>query len=238
MRKKRGYNRETPAELVKDYKVFAIACEGSKREPQYFNVFKYMSTRIKVDVIEDVSDSGEIVSNKSSPTWVLDRAVKYVEKEGLLDDDYLYFVIDTDRWSFEQINTLAEYCSKYTNWNLVISNPCFEVWLYFHRRGDIENSESDTCEKFKSEISSFDKGGYHPYKFLPYVFDAIANAKAADSNPGHFMPEFKESKVYQLVESLMSVVGANGFRAFIDTTLPKLIKDDIDRVKAIRKTKS
>jgi hypothetical protein len=34
MRKKRGYKREV--ELVRDYKLFAIACEGGKREPDYF----------------------------------------------------------------------------------------------------------------------------------------------------------------------------------------------------------
>ena len=34
MRKKRGYSREV--ELVRDYKLFAIACEGGKRESEYF----------------------------------------------------------------------------------------------------------------------------------------------------------------------------------------------------------
>lgn len=29
MRKKRGYTREVSTELVRDYKLFAIACEGS-----------------------------------------------------------------------------------------------------------------------------------------------------------------------------------------------------------------
>lgn len=51
--KKRGYNRDTPMELVRDYKVFAIACEGIKTEPRYFNVFQYVSGKIKVDVIEN-----------------------------------------------------------------------------------------------------------------------------------------------------------------------------------------
>ena len=51
--KKRGYVRDTPVELVRDYKVFAIACEGGKREPEYFNRFQYLSGKIKVDVIEN-----------------------------------------------------------------------------------------------------------------------------------------------------------------------------------------
>ncbi len=54
MRKKRGYTRETPDELLRDYKLFAIACEGEKREPEYFNLFRFMSGRVAVDVIENV----------------------------------------------------------------------------------------------------------------------------------------------------------------------------------------
>ncbi len=40
MRKKRGYTREIPTELIRDYKLFAIACEGGKREPEYFRLFE------------------------------------------------------------------------------------------------------------------------------------------------------------------------------------------------------
>jgi hypothetical protein len=35
--KKRGYNRNTPIHLVRDYKLFVIACEGAKREPESQN---------------------------------------------------------------------------------------------------------------------------------------------------------------------------------------------------------
>ena len=51
-RKKRGYSRDVPQELVRDYRLFAIACEGGKREPDYFKLFEHFSKRVKVDVIE------------------------------------------------------------------------------------------------------------------------------------------------------------------------------------------
>ena len=85
MHKKRGYSREVPQKLVRDYTLFAIACEGSKTEPQYFDLFRYMSPKVAVDIIEEiVSDEEMAVKNasKSSPKWVLDRAVKYIEREG------------------------------------------------------------------------------------------------------------------------------------------------------------
>ena len=40
--KKRGYKRDVGVKL-RDYRLFAIACEGGKREPQYFKLFEHLS---------------------------------------------------------------------------------------------------------------------------------------------------------------------------------------------------
>lgn len=236
--KKRGYNRDTPLEYVRDYKLFAIACEGEKTEPRYFNVFQYASAKVKVDVIENYVSDAEMQNkhaHKSAPKWVLDRAVKYIEKENLSDEDDLWFVIDTDRWSDAQIRELADYCADYSNWHIVISNPCFEVWLYFHKKADINASESITCQHLKSEIANFEKGGYHPYKFISNLQEAINNAKTADSSPNHYMPNFKETKVYELAEALLQEIGKNDFDAFIKTKLPELINIEIKKASISKK---
>lgn len=225
MRKKRGYTRDVPLELVRDYKLFAIACEGSKREPDYFKILRYLSKKIAVDVIEDIVSEEEALSinpNKSAPKWVLERAVRYIEKEGLNNDDDLWIVMDVDRWSEEQLREVASYCNQFPNWNIVISNPCFEVWLYFHKKSDIKISASVSCGEFKTEISTFEKGGYNPLKFLPHFVEAIENAKAADSDKNHFIPKPKETKVYKLGEAILEVIGKNDFDKFIDTVIPQL----------------
>ena len=235
MYKKRGYKREIPLTLDRDYKLFAIACEGSKREPDYFNVFQYISTKIKVDVIESVvsdEEMGNKHENKSAPLWVLDRAITYIKKEGLSDEDDLWFVLDKDRWSEEQLRLIAQYCKDYPNWHIVISNPCFEVWLYFHKKADISISTSNTCSDFKYEISTLERGGYHPYKFIPSFENAIANAKAGDTDKDHFLPRNKETKVYQLGEALMEIIGKKDFDDFINKGLKQLVKINIDRAKS------
>ena len=225
--KKRGYNRDTPVELVRDYKLFAVACEGGKREPGYFNVFQHLSSKIKVDVIENYVTDNEMFrkfETNSAPKWVLDRAVRYIEKNDLKDEDDLWFVIDKDRWSDVQIRELASYCENYPNWHLVISNPCFEVWLYFHKKADIKISNSVSCSDFKNEISSFEKGGYHPLKFIPDFQNAITNAKANDSDTNHFMPKTKETKVYQLGEAILTQATNPDIIEFITVTIPRLLK--------------
>jgi hypothetical protein len=225
--KKRGYKRDTPVELVRDYKLFAIACEGGKREPGYFNVFQYLSSKIKVDVIENYVTDDEMFrkyETNSAPKWVLDRAMKYIEKNDLKDEDDLWLLIDKDRWTDPQIRELASYCDNYPNWHLVISNPCFEVWLYFHKKSDIKFSISVSCNDFKKEISSFEKGGYHPLKFIPDFQKAIVNAKANDSDVNHFMPNVNETKVYQLGEAILVEVHDIDIIEFINVTIPRLIK--------------
>lgn len=225
--KKRGYNRETPVELVRDYKLFAIACEGGKREPRYFNVFQHLSKKIKVDVIENYVTDEEMFrkhETNSAPRWVLNRAMRYIEKNDLKDEDDLWFVIDKDRWADSQIRELASYCDKYPNWHIVISNPCFEIWLYFHKKAEINSSPSISCNDFKKEISNLEKGGYHPLKFIPDFQKAIVNAKANDSDVNHFMPKIKETKVYQLGEAIVARANKSDITEFINTTIPKLLK--------------
>jgi hypothetical protein len=180
-----------------------------------------------VDVIEEIVSDEEAISanpNKSAPKWVLDRAVKYIEKEGLSEEDDLWFVMDVDRWSDDQLRNIAEYCDQHPNWHIVLSNPCFEVWLYFHRKPSTITSASVSCNQFKAELATMERGGYHPLKFIPQLSEAIAHAKAADNDKLHFMPDPKTSKVYQLGEAIIKVLGKNGFDDFLNTTLPKLIQ--------------
>lgn len=226
--KNRGYKyqRDTPDELVRDYKLFAIACEGSVREPQYFKLFQYLSKKIKVDIIEEKTLENEDpnIHTKSSPKWVLDKAMSYINNNNLLEDDELWFVMDVDKWSLEQLRALALYCKKHKNWNLVLSNPCFEIWLYFHKKMDIQSSLSTTCKEFKTEISLFDASGYDRFKYVQDVLLAVENAKKNDSDTKHYFPKPKETKVYQLVEALIKICPKADFQAFLEFKIPELIE--------------
>jgi len=238
MRKKRGYKRDTPRDLVRDYKLFAIACEGGKREPEYFKLFEYLSRKIKVDIIEERLTQENLnpdQGTKSAPKWVLQRVVSYVEQEGLIDEDQLWIVMDVDRWKEDQLREVALYCDQHPNWHFVLSNPCFEVWLYFHKKANIIGSTSMSCRDFKEEISRLEGGGYHPLKFITSLEDAIANSKVADNDKNHFIPNTTGTKIYQLAEAILEIVGNNEFNEFVDKTIPKLIQVEIDKVKHTRK---
>lgn len=214
--KPRGYDREATQRKVRDYSLFVIACEGTEQEPAYFKPFDNGSNRIKVDVIEQ--EEGQ---RRSAPKHVLTRAQEYIEKVGLSekDGDTLWLVVDVDRWPRKQHNELKEFCEANPNWNVIISNPCFEIWLLFHKKEKLDDLDCSTPEKTKKE---FNKLGSNLLEYIPLMEKAIKNAKANDANTRHFMPNPKETKVYHLAEALFKRMGRPAFEKFVKEYLPTL----------------
>ena len=131
----RKFVREQPSREAKSIYIF---CEGAKREYQYFNYFKEMDSRINVEIYklhphEDNSPLGLlsiakkcIVLNENNPK------PKYTFQK----NDEVWIVLDTDKDEDEsrkpQIKKIIVELESFSNWNLVQSNPCFEVWLFYH----------------------------------------------------------------------------------------------------------
>lgn len=221
--KVRGYTRDVPQEKVRDYSLFAIACEGTEREPDYFRLFDG-TDRIKVDIIED----GE----GSAPSKVLARVAEYISTNQL-DADYgdsLWCVIDKDKWPQDQIEELHSFCNQKDNWHLVISNPCIEIWLLYHKLDDLTNLNITTAQDAKRALDSIEKGGYYYIKYLPLMLQAIENASKADTNPVGYMPEHLQTKVYQLGKALYERMGKVRFEKFV-ASLPTIEKEILDKKK-------
>ena len=225
--KVRGYTREVPQEKVRDYSLFAIATEGTEREPDYFRLFDGID-RIKVDIIEPETSDEEDASEKrkaSSPSKVLEKVKAYISKNQLSaeDGDSLWCVIDVDRWPQKQIEELHSFCAQKDNWHLVISNPSIEIWLLYHKRTDLTDLGIQTANDAKQALDKIEKGGYYYIKYLPLMLDAIGNARNADSNPDGYMPELLQTKVYQLGGALYERMGKVRFEKFV-ASLPRIEK--------------
>jgi hypothetical protein len=200
----RKQNREYKrSQEFRDASYFVIVCEGAKTEIQYFENFKTIKQyRVKIRAIAPNE-------NKSSPKWVLDKGVEVVEELDLNENDQIWFVTDKDRWRFEDLNLIETECQKKSNWNFVISNPCFEVWLHAHVQ-DLENlSEDSSCQNLKKEFNQLkkDSSSTNP---LQNVRLAIERAKRTD-NSAHFIPDSVRTKVYKLVEELIKRIGNHHF---------------------------
>lgn len=235
--KQRGYTRDVPQEKVRDYSLFAIACEGTEREPEYFKPFDVID-RIKVDIIEPEpteEDGSQLKRPGSSPSQVLKRVQEYVEQYQLRPEngDSLWCVIDVDRWPRNQIEELYSFCAQKENQHLVISNPCIEIWLLYHVLADLSDLGINTAQDAKRALNNV--GPYYYIKFLPLLLNAIDNAKKADSNPKGYMPELLETKVYQSGEALYERMGEGRFRKFLEG-LQMMEKNMLEKKKSKQKS--
>lgn len=209
---KRGYVREIPTdELKRDYRLFAIACEGSKREKEYFQQLEGISRRVIVEYIEDEQYRA---NPPSSPSHVLRRAQEYVEHNDLNEEDSIWLVMDVDKWGDKMLNGVHDECQGKNNWHTVISNPCFEVWLLYHTSRDLSKVDTSTSHACKTSLDAESAKGYDPKRYIVLIKDAMRNAKAADKSRG-WLPEKDCTKMYELVEALMEFVSAKEFDAFI-----------------------
>lgn len=200
MRKQnRAYKRKEP---YRDSSFFVIVCEGAKTEIEYFENFQLIEQqRVKIVSIAPQD-------NKSAPKWVLDKAVEVETELNLKEYDQLWIVTDKDRWSFDELNMIQTECVSKENWNFVISNPCFEVWLHAHVQ-DLSNISVSTCKELKKEFNQFrvNKAFDRP---LQNIRLAIERAKRFD-NSEHFIPDSLRTKVYLLIEELIKRIGEQHF---------------------------
>ncbi|MBE2209651.1 MAG: RloB domain-containing protein [Saprospiraceae bacterium] len=168
----------TRREPVKEAKSVYIFCEGKKREYQYFRYFQGIDSRINI-VIHEL-DSHE----NNSPTGLYQLAVRHLIKSDdnpnppfeLWDNDEVWFVIDTDAWALKTTE-LRSFCQTRPNWNIAQSNPCFEVWLYFHffdSRATFQWLE--ICDAWKQYLSQTIPGGFNSNKHPIFIGAAIENA--------------------------------------------------------------
>jgi hypothetical protein len=198
-RKNRSYKRGEPH---RDATLFVIACEGAVREKEYFEHLGEYSSRIRIKVLDQ--DGG----HKSAPKWIQDAAARYVDETGLKVEDQLWLVMDIDRWKIDAFHEMQQICVAQGNWNLALSNPCFEVWLYMHV-DDIRNCQATDCQGLKRALATIIKGGYNKATFIKLIRDAHHRSSQLDMNSDHFMPDFMRTKMHRLSGQLLDAIGMN-----------------------------
>lgn len=185
---------------------FIVVCEGQNREPNYFNFFDGISSRIKIVAVQS--------EGASAPNRLIEKAFAIESKLGTNNEiDKVWFVLDTDRWK-EQLHTIREECTRHLNWKVAQSNPCFEVWLYFHAKAQAPSLDNiDQCNNWKPHLPVIIKGGFNTDTHPIAIETAISNSKFLYQSEGYF-PSPGSTQLWQLGEELLP-----------------LIKKDLDKIK-------
>lgn len=192
-RKRRQFNR--PLGERRYRKLFLVAVEGSKTEPQYFALLNIGNAVVRVECIPG--------DEATSPPQVLARLKDRIKKSGLSKTDEAWLVVDKDDWTDDQLIPLFEWSQERERNGFALSNPKFEYWLLLHFE-DANIAGSRQCsEKLERHVSDYDKG-LDARKFTDArITNAIERARQRDSPPCADWRRTFGTTVYRLVERIL-----------------------------------
>lgn len=158
-------------------------------------------------------------NENNSPLGILEIAKKCILKKdthhkpkySFQKNDEVWIVIDLDPDKFNsrenQIKEVREYCNAQTGWNVALSNPCFEVWLFYHLHKEIKKGIEylSQCSAWKKETNSSIKGGFDSRKHPIFLEQAISNSKENHSTE-EGLPNNGATEVHYLGESIFHVL--------------------------------
>ncbi|PAW93909.1 hypothetical protein CKK33_10555 [Mucilaginibacter sp. MD40] len=195
--KNREYKKGKPH---RDFRKFIIVAEG-EREDDYFHFFKKLSLRIDIRI---VSREG----GRSAAKYFLERLALYDNQHGIEKEDFVWFVLDVDRWPKAEIHNLYDACENSKNYHIGMSNPSFEVWLCYHFIKTIP-ADLNSAKKLKAHLPEIVKGGYNRDLFASQIQTATKHSEEADSNKENYFPESGVTKLYKLASQLLYFLGNN-----------------------------
>lgn len=220
IQRRREYGKREPS---RDAHKIYIVCEGKGTEPDYFAFFEGLSSNLQVITIPPTDGTDPLkLMERAKQVLIGDEREYTVEYE---HGDTVWFVIDTDEWEKQgKITPLREFCADknafipesldevkaYTAWNVAQSNPCFEIWLYYHFYDEKPNDEdAEEYASFKEYVDGTISGGFNFDKDPVRLEDAIANAEKNYAKDENGLLQQYSTAVFILGKEIDGFVKAN-----------------------------
>ncbi len=177
---------------------FILAVEGTKTEPQYFDIFNDPHSLIKVKCLK------RSLGSSAAPPRLLRKMEDHLKNQGLTESDEAWLVVDKDEWTDKQLEQLHQWSLKAANHQLALSHPKFEFWLLLHfEDGNGVNSSQDCSRRLKQHLPNYDKGIDKSKITRAIIADAIKRARQRDTPPCDYWPRSTGTTVYRLVENIL-----------------------------------
>jgi len=205
----RKFEREEPSLTAKSLYIF---CEGAKREKKYFQYFVKMDSRVNIEVydLDDQEDNSPLgllnIAENSTIATKENPSPQYDFQEG----DEVWIVLDRDKDKLDsrapQLAAIRAFCQDKPAWNMVQSNPCFEVWLYYHVFDTKPIFDGDDiCESWKGWVNTKIPGGFDSRKHPIFIEQAAEHSKANYSATDD-EPDKGSTEVHLLAENMLSIL--------------------------------
>ncbi|MDM8529462.1 RloB domain-containing protein [Anaerolineales bacterium HSG24] len=106
-----------------------------------------------------------------------------------------------------QITQVKEACEQKPDWFVAQSNPCFEVWLYYHfssKKPVFDGNEY--CTNWKKLVNSSVKGGFDSRRHPIYIETATKNAEEIFESKNE-TPTIGSTEVFKLSKVIFLLAG-------------------------------
>lgn len=208
-----GYAKEQPT--VETQIVFIIS-GGAKREKDYFKQI-IKDRKIKRLKIAFTSKDGQGLV----PQQMNDLAKEFIQQKrfrtgtdsySIDTHDTLFMLQDVDEFETDIKRIFKDEHIMQTEW--IISNPSFEIWLFYHKfdtpKGildeGINKPLSERSQWLKRKLDDIVPGGINPVTILANVRTAIENSKKNYSEIDG-LPALYSTKMHILAERVLAVLG-------------------------------
>lgn len=187
---------------------FVIVSGGQKREKDYFKVLSFRDRfkRIKLEFIADplkLNPKGmyEIAEYK--------KAHYSTSQNEDAEPDKIFLISDVDHF-IDELLEIKPKCEE-SSFVLIISNSCFEVWLYYAFHDSIPSFRIPTdplkiSGKFKGWLPSVIPGGIKPLQAVQSIHSNIVNAKKNYKEDEFGIPELFSTNMFLLASELVPLI--------------------------------
>jgi hypothetical protein len=208
--KNRAFTRIEPERSAQKIYVF---CEGKDREYNYFRFFEGMDSRLNLIVYElqdNEDNSPKGLYELAQKCLVRSKTNPHPKYDDYRAEDTVWIVVDTDKDKREsrknQLITIRERCTTIQNWNIAQSNPCFEVWLYYHQESEKPNfPDIEVSAEWKKFVGDVIKGGFNPRRHPILIQKAIGNSEKNFQFDQEGQPDIATTEVFNLAKSILSI---------------------------------
>jgi hypothetical protein len=195
---------------------YVIISGGEKREKDYFlplmnsDKFNY----IKIDFIADPTRPENLLNTARN------KKLHYSSSQSNIPDRY-FIISDVDDF-YDDLIKIKVACET-ENFSLIISNPCFEIWLYY---GEVATIPTDfeipenplkKSQVFKNYLNQKIRGGVNPKKALLKLKTAIDNTENHYREDERGIPVMFSSNMFILGKELLHL---------IDSELDQMIEEE------------
>jgi hypothetical protein len=203
-----GYSK---ADGMVQPKAFVVIFSGGNvREPDYFKLVTVNPSLFPMLKIKILPEDRYYANHEPRVFTYAELETKaYRESANEEHPDDYYVVTDVDVFMPHIIAFKPRLESQ--GIKIMVSNPCFEVWLYYSKRTDkfegfVAPSNPDALSSAVKTFVHTQTGGVNPMKALYDIETSMTNAQATYSEDANAIPMLFSTNMYVLAERIQPLL--------------------------------